>query len=261
VVEVVFAVAVEPIRVPLMDLSAFALGAFGEEFPIRQEQPPMRMVSESFDNPQTVQLHLMLGLLSGQSPVRLWLQSEDQSRLIQLQTDWMACNWQKAGGAGEYPRYGVIEEFFLSAWGKVADFAAEQTGVVPTPLQCELSYINQILPGELWDRPGQLSRVLTLAGDPNGFLPEAEDGQLAFRYRIPHGGRDVGRMYVQAVPAVRPADMTPVIQLNLTARGTPLVEGREGMVAFFRLAHEWIVRGFAAVTTEAAQERMWERRR
>ena len=49
----------------------------------------------------------------------------------------------------------------------------------------------------------------------------------------------------------------PIIQLNMTARGKPWAEGREGLVSFFRLAHEWIVNGFAAVTTDEAQHELW----
>jgi hypothetical protein len=72
--------------------------------------------------------------------------------------------------------------------------------------------------------------------------------------------RDAGRLYVQATPAVRPEDPSPVIQLQLVARGAPLEEGRDGMVAFFRLAHKWIVEGFAAVTTDESQISLWERK-
>lgn len=258
-VEVVFAASVEPLSLPIMELSALALEEFGDEFPIRQEQPPMRMARESFDNP-IPQLGPTLALLAGQPPIRLWLQSEDQTRLLQLQKDWLACNWQKGNGPLPYPRYEAIESFFLDTWDRVDRFASTRGGgLVPT--QCELSYINLISPGELWSRHGEMHKILGLVGEPAGYLPEPEDGQVAFRFRMKDGDMDLGRLHVRAVSAFRPADRVPVIQLTMTARGAPPGTGREDMRSFFRMAHEWIVEGFAAVTTEAAQDTLWGRKR
>lgn len=257
VVEVVFAVGVEPLPVSVIDLSEFAVSAFGDEFPDRQEQPPIHMPRERFDSPLPG-IGPGLALLSGQPPMRLWLRTADGTRLVQLQRDWLACNWQKGAGPQPYPRYDAIEAFFLDTWGKTETLARARGGELVAQ-QCELSYVNQILPGDIWDRHGQMARVIQLASDARAPLPEAEDGQLAFRYRIEHEGRPVGRLYVTVTPGLRPLDLTPTIQLTLSARGMPLSADREGMIGFFRLAHRWIVHGFAAVTTDEAQDTLWGR--
>lgn len=259
VAEVVFAVAVDPLPISLMDLSAFALSAFGEEFPDHQEQPPVHMVREQFDSPLPG-MGPALALLAGQPPMRLWLRTADATRLIQLQRDWLACNWQKATGPRAYPRYDAIEDFFLDTWRKTEELAQER-GAELIAQQCELSYVNQILLGGSWDWHGQMARVIRLASEAGAPLPEAEDGQINFRYRIEHERRPIGRLYVTAAPGFRPVDMTPTIQLTLSARGAPLAVDREGMIGFFRLAHRWIVHGFAAVTTEEAQDTLWGRLR
>lgn len=257
VVEVVFAVAVEPLPVSVIDLSEFAVSAFGDEFPDRQEQAPVHMVRERFDSPLPG-IGPALALLAGQPPMRLWLRTADTTRLIQLQRDWLACNWQKAAGPRPYPRYEAIEDFFLGTWRKTEALAQER-GRELVAQQCELSYVNQILPGGTWDRHGQMARVIRLAADAQPPLPDAEDGQLTFRYRIDHEGRPAGRLYVTATPGFRPVDMTPTIQLAFPARGASLSADREGMIGFFRLAHRWIVHGFAAVTTDEAQDTLWGR--
>lgn len=218
----------------------------------------MPIATESFDD-AIRNLAPTLALLTGAPPVRLWFQSEDKTRLVQAQRDWLVYNWQGMSSDGPYPRYETIEGFFLETYDSFSDYVAQLGHGQVATNQCELTYINHIASGELWERHGQLSKVIRLAGDADKFLPEPEDGQLLFRYRIPHEGKDVGRLYVQVTPGLRPLDRSPVIQLNMVARGAPLGEGREGMVSFFRLAHEWIVRGFAAVTTEAAQDTLWER--
>ncbi|MHB8296844.1 MAG: TIGR04255 family protein [Acidimicrobiales bacterium] len=257
VVEVVFATALRSLPVSVVDLSAFVLESLGEDYPLRTEQAPMRMPVETFDE-TSQRLAPSLGLLAGWAPVRLWLQSADQTRLVQLQRDWIACNWQKAGNHAPYPRYERIEAFFLQVWDDLSSFVDRHGQGSLVAEQCELTYVNHILPGAgVWENHGQLDRVIRLAGVAGDFLPAPEVGQLGSRYRISADGRDVGRLHVQTLPGANPVDQRPLIQLNITARGAPLGEGRDGALAFFRLAHEWIVRGFAAVTTDAAQETLW----
>jgi uncharacterized protein (TIGR04255 family) len=260
VVEVVFAVAVGPLPLSVIDLARFGLERLGHDFPISSDQPPVQMAVETFD-PAVQMVVPTLALLTGPPPVRLWFQSEDRTRLVQLQRDWLACNWQGASTGVAYPRYESNEAFFCQTWDSLSQFVQELGHLPIAPSQCELTYINHIVPGELWERHGEISKVIRLAGEAGSFLEEPEDGQLAFRYRINLEGRHVGRLYVQANPALRAEDRSPVIQLQIVARGAPLRDGRDGMVAFFRLAHAWIVNGFAAVTTDEAQNSLWERMR
>ena len=53
--------------------------------------------------------------------------------------------------------------------------------------------------------------------------------------------------------------MKPVWLMNLSARGIPLGPGVGGAFDFFDLAREWIVRGFADLTTRA-MHRSWKRK-
>jgi uncharacterized protein (TIGR04255 family) len=258
VTEVIFAVSFRPLPLSVVDLARFGWEHLGESFPLRQDQPPLQMTRESFDG--TAQsLAPTLALLTGPPPIRLWFQSDDKTRLVQVQRDWLACNWQGASSDRPYPRYEPIEGFFLETWDSFSDFIGRSGHGPIQANQCELSYINHIVPNGLWERHGQLSRVIRLAGDAGDFLPEPEGAELAFRYRIRHQGRDLGRLYVEALPGVRQGDRLPIIQLNMVARGAPVGEEKEGLIAFFRVAHEWIVNGFAAVTTDEAQSTLWGR--
>ena len=44
-----------------------------------------------------------------------------------------------------------------------------------------------------------------------------------------------------------------------TARGQTVDKGKKQMWNWFDLAHEWIVRGFADLTTEKIQQNIWRR--
>ena len=82
VVEVVFAASLRPLPISLVDLARFGWERLGDSFPIRQEQPPMPVAIETFDD-ATRNLAPTLALLTGVPPVRLWFQSEDKTRLVQ----------------------------------------------------------------------------------------------------------------------------------------------------------------------------------
>ncbi len=258
VVEVVFAVVVGPSALSVVDLAKFGIEYLDDDFPIHTEHPPVSVIGSS--NP-VGSIAPALSLLAGTPPVRLWFQSEDKARLVQLQRDWLACNWQGSPTNVSYPHYSANEEFFFKTWDSYSQFVKSTADTSLAVTMCELTYINHIVPEDLKTKGGELSRVIRLAGKTTEFLPDPEDGQLAFRYRISLEGQDIGWLRVQATQGFRLDDRSPIIQLQLVAQGAPLGSGRDGMLRFFRLAHEWIVNGFAAVTTETAQDLLWERKR
>jgi uncharacterized protein (TIGR04255 family) len=259
IVEVVFAASFAGSPLSTFDIVRFGIECFGDEFPVRTEQPPVQMPLETFDRTSQL-LAPSFALLTGAPPIRLWFQSEDRSRLVQIQRDWLACNWKRGEPEDQYPRYPSNRDFFIDTWRKLEEFVKEKGLPVPVASQCELSYINQIVPEGIWDNLGQVDRIVRSVTRAGEYLPEPEDIQTANRYRIKRDGKDIGRLYVAGTPVVNQGDPTEKFQLQLVARGAPLGEGEAGMLDFFDLAHEWIVNGFAAVTTEAAQNELWERK-
>jgi hypothetical protein len=71
-------------------------------------------------------------------------------------------------------------------------------------------------------------------------------------------GKSVGRLHVAIQPALKKADNSPILTMNLTARGAPLGEGVEGAFQFLELGRRWIVKGFVDLTTPDMW-RAWER--
>jgi len=53
----------------------------------------------------------------------------------------------------------------------------------------------------------------------------------------------------------------PVLLLDLTVRGIGKDMSPEGMLEWFDLAREWIVRGFADLTGEEVQKNIWRRKK
>ncbi|HAM02168.1 MAG TPA: hypothetical protein DCQ30_08060 [Acidimicrobiaceae bacterium] len=121
---------------------------------------------------------------------------------------------------------------------------------------CELTYVNPLAPGQDWRRRGVLERLLLQWAhvDPTEtLLPTPEEVQSGTRYKIRgQDGAAVGRLYV-TVDSVWLETPEPMILVTLTAHGRPVGEGTDGIRAFFDTGFEWIVRGFAALTSTEAQ--------
>lgn len=79
-------------------------------------------------------------------------------------------------------------------------------------------------------------------------------------YRFVDGESLLGRLYVQVQSARKKDDDTPLIVLQMIARGNPMGEGTDGVFSFAERAHEWIVRGFAEITT-SHMHTVWGRSR
>jgi hypothetical protein len=115
--------------------------------------------------------------------------------------------------------------------------------------------------GDGWDNFSQIERILAPWSGKysDDFLRHPEQGHTNLRYLIPsQTGEPVGRLHVNLAPAVDMKTQTPIFVLTLTARGRPIGDGVEGALSFLDLGREWIVRGFASLTTPE-MHRMWRR--
>jgi uncharacterized protein (TIGR04255 family) len=260
VTEVALSVQFDPLTVLRTPHLGLLWQDFRDRFPKTEEHSPLPPVIEKFG---------LIGLapigvrFEATPPVpRCWFLNEAGTKLIQVQQDRFVHNWRKIGQGDEYPRYEQIRQTFETELGIFCQFLArEQLGEL-APNQCEVTYVNQILSGRGWEKHGQLGEVVTMwtSHHSDEFLSEPEDVHLAVRYVIPDStGNPLGRLLVNVEPAYRVSDGTPIFVLQLTARGKPDGEGVEGVLKFFDRGREWIVRGFASMTSPLIHK-IWERR-
>jgi hypothetical protein len=113
--------------------------------------------------------------------------------------------------------------------------------------------VNHIEPVGVWIDHGDAPKVFTGLAAPQGaFLPSPEQhvADMTYVMTSAENGRGLGRLHASISPGfLRPAG-SPIFVLNLTARGAPIGSGLAAVRAFADLAHEWIVRGFADLTTQ-----------
>ncbi|MDP3910678.1 MAG: TIGR04255 family protein [Gemmatimonadales bacterium] len=233
---------------------------FRDRFPKTEDHPPREPIIEQFGvfSPPGVRVQIETVM-----PVpRAWFLNEAGTELIQVQQDCFVHNWRKIGVPAEiYPRYESIRQTFSNELGVFLRFVEEEGIGKVIPTQCEITYVNHLVAGEGWDALGEVECVLApwsgKYSEP--FLPMPEEIRTGIRYLIPGAQNEpIGRLHVDLVPAVDLKTQRRVFVLTLTARGRPTDEGIDGVLRFLDKGREWIVRGFAAITT-SNMHRVWGR--
>lgn len=258
VVEVALSVQFEP----LDRLNAATLGLFWSElrqtFPVAEQQPPLEPIVERFGMPETIAPSLRIELSDAASVPRLWLVNANKSELLQLQRDLFTHNWRK--NIQPYPHYPALRESFISRYQSFVDFLDREDIGAVRPTQCEVTYINHIQHPDPNLTHSRLEDLLTVwAGNYNRPLPFAtEDVFVHVRYPLDgHGRSPIGRLHLDAQPAFRHPDGAQLVVLTLTARGIPQSSDLDGILTFFDLGRDHILRVFVDVAA-APVRRLWE---
>ncbi|MHB1038249.1 MAG: TIGR04255 family protein [Pirellulales bacterium] len=234
------------------------LGAFWKSFdatewPVVQDVPLLPPEFERFGTSgrwaKGVQLQLT------QDPAcRLQIKNRAGDRMIQLQNNRLHFNWL-GGAGGRYPRYEKVRDEFVGIVRKFIDFI-EHADVGALRLnQWEVTYVNAIPQGSVWQTPGDWSFFKLLAGLPTiEDLVQGESCGGEWHFAIP--GRK-GRLHVQwhhGVKATTGESEGEIVQLTFTARG-PIEAGDDPLQAItdgLSLGRRTIVSSFKELMSDAA---------
>ena len=226
------------------------------EFPDYSVQPPLASEIEPFDRP-IVRREVQL-MFTQQPDARCWYLTKDGHQLIQVQKDRFVCNWRKLDLDVNYPRYKNHGRPQLEHnWNRFTSFIESEKLPKCEVVQCELTYVNHIPKGQGWNSVDEWSNVFTFFEWKPTVLPAPESGRLSFACTLPD---KKGRIRIDASHAMRPSDGQEVLALNLTCRSKPISSQVNDILECMDLCREWIVRGFADITT-TAMHKLWERER
>lgn len=198
---------------------------------------------------------LALRITDAPDPALLLLVDESEQHLLQLQADRLVVNWRKLRPDQPYPSFATILPRFEAAWDALGR-GVEDLGHHLTPYACEVTYINAFDVASPIGHVGDVAELVApwSSSFSDGFLPPPSEVALVARFPLP-GGQ--GSLAIELQPAVRPTG-EPALLLSVTARGWPQPVDAAGVLSFFDLAHEWIVRGFTSFTTATMHE-IWGR--
>jgi len=227
-----------------LDLAEWPTTADAQPLP-----PQFERFSEAAKWARGVQLQIMPIQLG-----RMQIKNRAGDRLIQVQNGRLHFNWLRGKGE-DYPRYEAVRTGFVELLDKFADFAAKSNVGPFQPNQWEVTYINQIPQGTIWNSPADWTFFEPLRGVPSidGVI-EREDFTGEWHFVIP-GQR--GRLHIEWRHALAAAQNRPeqeIVQLTLTARGPlePKSSKREQVLEALDLGRDTIVRSFAGLMSREA---------
>ncbi len=197
--------------------------------------------------------------LSQDPSVRLQIRSQQQDRMIQVQNCRLDYNWLRQDG-GEYPRYCVVKPEFDRVLASFQGFLEGQ-GLGPLAAkQWEITYVNHLPRGTVWDSPADWGKVFRSLPGPvgpvEGLVLEALGGTWHFEITPRRG-----RLHVEIQHGFSGSPEGPeILVMKLTARG-PVPESvtpQQGIDAGLNLGHDRIVSAFRELTSPEAQA-YWNR--
>jgi uncharacterized protein (TIGR04255 family) len=213
------------------------------EYPITQDQAPV---------PDVLETGPRLEILTIPPLRRMLLFSQEQNYVIQLQESRLHFNWRKVRESDEYPRFEKnIFPQFLDLWGRFSNFATRMALGNLRPQRYELTYVNHIEPKGDHFAEALENRVKLFSWssvkDGAKFLTAPTAANTVWTFSLPDQ-RGTGQATLNQ--ATR-ADGRNVLVLAMSCGGP--ATARCSLNDWFATAHEWIVRGFADLTTASAQ--------
>ncbi len=230
---------------------------FRNRFPLVQQKPEVEPTIEQFGAPKQMGPDIRFEVGTVPFP-RLWFVSDSGNELVQVQRDRFTRNWRKTEDEPGYPSYDILRESFVSDWELFTAFMSEQAAQPVVPVQCEVTYVNILEDIE----SGKLHNLMSwISGKySDDYLGDPEDAELTLRYVLQDESKKPWcRLHITTMPAIRSSDNKPVLRMSLTARGSPLGQCTEDMLAWLDNAHEAIVRAFTSITTDSMHKE-WERK-
>lgn len=234
------------------------LGAFWQllgqaDWPSVTDMPTLPRQAERFTPDAPWGRHINLHLT--QDPAsRLQIRNRDGNRMVQLQNDRLHLNWLGQGG-DSYHSYSIVRDEFKKCLSQLTDFVQTSGFGAFTPDQWEVTYVNHIPKGEVWQTPADWGFFKPLNGVPsiNGLI-DAESFTGQWHFIIPE---QKGRLHIEWQHGKQPdPEQTEFVRLTLTARG-PIEEGTEpveSILVGIDLGHETIVNAFRGLMSEAANK-------
>ena len=190
---------------------------------------------------------------------RVWFHKDDGTAILQVQRDRFLHNWKKSTTQPSYPRYRHIKELFKHRLDTFELFLREHEIGYIRPVQYEITYVNQIVQGEGWGSVEDIGKIfpsLQWHSSDDRFLPKPSNMMAQLSFDLP---TKIARLHVVARVVYRRTDHKPILLLEFTVRGMPNDRSSDEMWNWFDTAREWIVRGFADLTHDEIQTKVWRR--
>jgi len=245
---------------PLPGFGNWRLGAFfadldQEQWPHVSEAPALRLQHEVFGDQRVIETGFRVEMVP-QAPMRLKIQDRDRERMMQVQNGRFHYNWLTTEQKRPYPSYREVRPEFDTAWQRYQAFLGQQDLGPVVPDQWEVTYLNHIPKGTVWETAADWSSLFRPLLGPADELQIAKLENVSGDWRFEIQPQR-GRLHIELRQGFLPdADRREILVLKLTARG-PIEERGLSLGDGLNLGRETIVRTFWEITSEQAHE-YWE---
>ncbi|MAS94425.1 MAG: hypothetical protein CMO55_14595 [Verrucomicrobiales bacterium] len=217
-----------------------------DDWPTSRDARVLPYQLEQFDDsPVFGQLNLHF---SQDPEVRFQFLDISETRILQLQKTAFIYNWRKA--EEDYPRFHVLNDEFTNWYTKFQAFAQDRNLSLSSPRQWEVTYVNSIPKGVLWESVQDWESVLCgpfLFPDPS-YKMKLESVVSNWSYVI---GENDGRLRASVSHA---KDAEPeTLTIKLSTRGPIKTSVEDGL----KIGHNAIVTFFKDITSGKAHS-YWE---
>ena len=245
VMEVVLGVTFETLSSVKLPHIGLFWDTIRSEFPKCQQAPTLGNIDAVIERESGVPLP------------RVWLINQNDDNLIQLQKNKFLFNWRKR--QADYPRFSAVSSQFFIYLDKFKRFLSDNELGSIAPSECELTYINHIPKGTVWETPKDVGSILPdiqWRERQRRFLPHPSAINWSAAFMMPN---QAGSLLIKLNYGTRMPDNMPLFILELTAKGTPKDGEDANIKEWYSIAREWIVKGFEDLTSEKAQREHWEK--
>jgi uncharacterized protein (TIGR04255 family) len=212
------------------------------EYPKTEDYPPI------VDN-------MSVELLTVPPLRRVFMVTEDDRYVLQLQQDAFIHNWRKIKDTDEYPHFDAARDKFKKKFAEFQNFLTNNELGPVNGTRYEVTYVNHIPGDDMAETLSHYIEVLKIQpANVRKLLPTPRSLNTDLWFNL---SDDQGRLRVSIKQGTRPSDKKEVLQVELIARGAAKADF-SNMDNWLEVAHEWIVKGFTEITTTEAQKQ-WER--
>jgi uncharacterized protein (TIGR04255 family) len=225
-----------------------------QEWPSVEDVPPLSNQFERFVDAARWGAAIQLQLTDDPA-TRCRIKNRNGDRMIQLQNTRVHLNWLGEQG-GEYPHHETMLAEFEKTFRAFSLFVASENVGQLRPNQWEVTYVNHIPKGTVWQTPNDWHFFQLLGSKTSASMVRAESFHGEWHLLIPE---QRGRLHIQWQHAKKsPTDVNAddFIRLVFTARG-PLEQSEDSfaaVVAGLNLGRDVIVTSFRDFASKEAND-------
>jgi uncharacterized protein (TIGR04255 family) len=181
---------------------------------------------------------------------RVWFESEDKKRLIQLQSNRFHYNWRKQANEDQYPHFDEIYSNFYNEWQELQNWWLDTEQKELSPLSYELTYVNQIDKDFGWNSVEDYQKIFSFIGQNLSQIklkPQSLNNNIDFSL-----GEDIGNLSVKLSQGINPKNNSSGVVFELTA--TTANTASLDITEWFKIAHQSTVETFLDLLTNTIKE-------